>query len=331
MEDFLNNIWAWAQTQGLKIVLGLVVLWISFKIINVVFKKLDKNLTKKDVDQTIKNYTISITRKAIKLILIVCYVGFIGIETSSIAAVIASAAITVGLALQGSLSNLAGGVIILVMRPFKLGDFIENNGISGTVDRIEMFYTYLQTPDNKIIIIPNSKASDSTTINYSMRKTRRLDLSFSIAYENDFRKAKRLIAKEIDKIGTALNEPAEPFINVAKHNDSSIDILVRIWVNSADYWDTNWKMMEAVKLAFDRNGINIPYQQIDVHLKDDKADTRKAIDEDDEVVKEEIAFEERKKEEILERKQALKEAEEKEKQIESKKISNKIKKVIKLD
>jgi len=329
---FIDKVVEWCATTGLniltKLIVALLIWWISFKIINVVFKKLNKKLTEKKVDTTIRETAVGFGRKGLKLLILIVIVTYLGVEMSSIVALITSIGITVGLALQGSLSNFAGGVIILVMRPFRIGDFVEFGGDSGTVEKIQLFYTTLRTADNKVIIVPNSTASSTTITNYSMKDTRRVDMVFSIAYENDFRKAKRIINKAVENhMDMILSDPA-PFVNIGAHGASSIDIYCRVWVKSADYWTLKFAMLEEIKLEFDRNGIIIPYNQVDVHIKDD-ATLPNPIDENDELVKEEIAFEKHAAEEKAE-KLALKKAEEEriEQELENKKLSTKIKKIV---
>ena len=298
MESFdwgalLNTIVNWLLTSGLKIVLGLIVLIIGFKITNAIFNGINKRLSKKDVDKTIRSVLVSVLRKCVKVLLVVVYIGYLGFDTSSIAAVIASSAVAVGLALQGALSNLAGGVIIVVLRPFKIGDFIQTNGQSGTVKKIELFNTHLTTPDGKSVIIPNGKVAGDVIVNISDSKNRRLDLTFSIAYENDFRKAKQIIRNEIEKSGLALEEPA-PYVNISAHSGSSVDIAVRVWVRSEDYADMNAYLLEGVKIAFDKNNISIPYQQVDIHMK--KEIENLIYQEDDSLVKKEVEIYQAKKE-----------------------------------
>lgn len=270
MEKILDNIWNWLITEGIKVILGLIALFVLFKLINIITRKLEKALSKNKVDKTVTITVISIMRKVLKILLIVVFLTFIGIETSSISAVIASIGLTVGLSLQGSLSNLAGGIILLVLRPFKIGDFIECNDGSGTVEKIELFFTYIVTPDNKVIMVPNSTLSNGKIINYNAKKTRRLDLMFSIDYNVDFKKAKLIILNCIKESNLYLVEP-EPFVKVKAHGASSIDIVVRVWVKSKDYWDLNFYLQEAIKEAFDNNNISIPFPQMDVHIKNDDA------------------------------------------------------------
>lgn len=265
-QQLLNNVINWLTTEGLKIVFGFVVLFLLFKVINCVSRRIEKGLRKKDVDLTISTVALSTLRKVLKILAVICFIGYIGIETSSIAAAITSAGVAIGLALQGSLSNFAGGVIILIMRPYKLGDYVQIGGEEGNVEKIELFYTYLATADNKVVVIPNAKASNDTIVNYCKNDTRRVDIVFQIAYENDFEKAKQIITKCAEETGYLL--PDMPvFVRMSAHNSSAIDIKAKLWVKTADYWSMYHDMLEKVKTDFDQNGISIPYQQIDVQIK----------------------------------------------------------------
>ena len=265
-QQLLNNVVNWIATEGVKIIVGFVALYIGFKIINIVCRRIEKGFRKKEVDITIATAIVSTLRKVFKVLAIICFIGFIGIETSSIAAAIASCGVAIGLALQGSLSNFAGGVVILIMRPYKIGDYVMIGGEEGTVEKIELFYTYLATTDNKIIIIPNANASNETIINYSQKDSRRVDMVFQIAYENDFEKAKGIIEDCAKSTGYLL-EGKTLFVRMSAHNSSSIDIKAKMWVKSDDYWKMYHDMLEKVKKAFDENEISIPYQQIDVQIK----------------------------------------------------------------
>ena len=330
IENIWNNIINWCTTTGLqfltKIVVALLIWWISFKIINAVFRKIEKKMANKDVDRTIKETLISFSRKGLKILVVICIISYLGVEMSSIVALITSIGVTVGLALQGSLSNFAGGVIILIMRPFRLGDFVEYDGVSGTVEKIQLFYTTIVTGDNKVIVIPNSKSGSSTIINYSIKKERRLDLTFSIAYENDFRKAKRIINKFIENNDQILKDKGYT-VRINQHNASSIDIVCRVWVNASDYGEVRFDMLEQIKLEFDANGVSIPYNQLDVHIKKDE-DMPKPIDLEDKLVQEEIKIEaEQEENEIKNRKQKIEEKAKKEKEA-NKKVSTKIKKLM---
>lgn len=264
-----NNLWqtiiSWISTTGLRLVIALVVLFIAFKLINFVAKRLERLFSKRHIDKTIESVLINLFRKGMKLICFIAFLGVVGIETTSFAALVASLGVGVGLALQGTLGNFAGGILLVILRPFKLGDFIESNGQAGTVEEINIFYTTIITPDNKSILIPNGNVCNGTIVNYSMKDTRRVDLTFSISYSDDFEKAKALILECVAKTGLALENPA-PFVNVVSHGASSIDIVTRVWTKSSDYWTVHFNLLEAVKKSFDENGISIPFPQLDVHV-----------------------------------------------------------------
>ena len=264
--NFLDSLIAWCLSSGLRLVMGIVFILIAFKVIDAIFKRIEASrLSKVNIDKTVKVVGLSVLKIILKVICVIIFIIILGIETSTIAAAIASIGLTMGLALQGSLSNIASFVIILTMRQFRIGDYIEVAGVGGTVEKITLFYTVLVTPQNQIVSVPNTDASSSTCVNYSMKDTRRLDLTFSIAYENNFLKAKQIISECIDRIGLALPDPA-PFVNIKAHNASSIDIVVRVWTKSSDYWTMNWSLLEMIKMEFDNNDISIPYQQVDVHM-----------------------------------------------------------------
>ena len=197
--------------------------------------------------------------------LIVSVIGQLGVETTSFIAVLGAAGLAVGLALQGTLQNFAGGVIILLLKPFKVGDFVDVGGHMGTVKEIQIFTTIMVTPDNKVIIIPNGGLANASMTNFSAMPTRRVDFSFGIGYGDDFEKAKSLIKGLIDADSRILKDP-EPFVRVGELADSSVNITTRVWVNSADYWAVHFDMIENVKKTFDKEGVSIPYPQMDVHM-----------------------------------------------------------------
>ncbi len=266
--ELLTNVGNWLVTEGLKIVVAVIVFALYCAIIKSICKRIDKKLQRKNVEVTIRKISVPWLKRILVFLGFVCMLTYLGIETSGIAAAITSVGLTVGLALQGSLANFAGGVIIIVMRPYKIGDFIDCNGQSGTVEDIKLFYTYLRTGDNKVVVIPNGVAGNSVVTNYNVKDTRRNDLSFAISYDCDFEKAKSLIKDCMDKNELILQDPA-PFINIKEHGDNAIVILARYFTKSDDFWAAHWYMLEAVKKTFDDNGITIPYPQIDVHIKSD--------------------------------------------------------------
>ncbi len=270
LSEILTSVGNWLVTEGLKIVIAVVVFLIYCGIVKAICRRINKRLKQKNADETLRKISIPWLKRILIFLGFACVLTYLGIETSSIAAAIASVGLTIGLALQGSLSNFAGGVIIIVMRPYKIDDFIECNGQSGTVEEIKLFYTYIRTSDNKLVVIPNGTTANSVITNYNVKPTRRNDISFSISYDCDFEKAKALIKECMDKNQLILQDPA-PLINIKEHADNAIVILARYYTKSDDFWTAHWYMMEAVKKSFDENGITIPYPQIDVHIKNDSA------------------------------------------------------------
>ena len=265
-ETLLNTLINWATTTGVKLIIALVILLISFKIIKVVCRKVEKAGAKKNADKTVMRtlaYALGLT---LRVVVLVCLVGYLGIDTSGITALIASLGVCVGLAVNGALSNLAGGVLILLTRPFRVDDFIEAQGISGTVADIHITSTKIVTVDNKVVYVPNGSLANGNIINYSEKDTRRVDLDFSVSYSADSDKVKAIITEILEKHELVLKDPA-PFVRVSAHGTSAMIIKSRAWVKNADYWAVYFDVTEAVKAEFDKNGIDIPFQQLDVHIK----------------------------------------------------------------
>ena len=205
-------------------------------------------------------------RVALKVLIVLCLVGYIGVDTSAISALIASLGVGAGLAINGTLSNLAGGIMLLITSPFKDGDFISAGGYEGTVEDILICNTKIRTYDNKVIYIPNGKLSTNEIVNYSEKPMRRVDLTYSISYSDDFDTAEKLILDIASKNPLVLDDP-KPSARIKAHGESSIDIFTTVWCKTADYWTVLFDMNEQVKRAFDENGITIPFPQIDVHLE----------------------------------------------------------------
>ncbi len=267
----MDTIISWCLNTGIKIVVSLIVLFISFKLINIISRRLKNRLKKNEkADKTVSRTLLYVGKITAKILVVICIVGYLGIDTSGITALVTSLGVCAGLAVNGALSNLAGGVLILFTRPFKVDDYIEvvDSGISGTVEDIQIVCTKLRTPDNKVVYAPNGTLSNSNIINYSEKDTRRVDFDISISYENDFEKAKKLVYDICASHELALSDP-EPMVRIASHGDSSIVLTARVWVNSGDYWTVKFDVLERVKKSFDENGITIPYNQIDVHVKKD--------------------------------------------------------------
>ena len=261
----LNTVLDWLATTGIKVVIGLIVMLVAFKVIDSFSKKLFQLMTKREIDATITRVSTSAAKVAAKILVAVLFVGYIGVETASISACIATLGVGVSLAVQGTLSNFAGGVIIILMRPFKIGDYITSGGDSGTVEDIKLFYTHVVTPDNRMIYIPNGSLANNVIVNASVKDTRRLDITFSVSYDADVELARKLIADVCAANENIFKEPA-PFIVVASYAASSIDIVCRTWCNKGDYWSNNFYLLSEVKKEFDKNGIQIPYNQLDVHV-----------------------------------------------------------------
>ena len=265
-QAILNSIVNWATSTGVKVVIALVLLFISFKVINRLAKRFTKRFEKRNVDKTIARTIVYVFKLGMKIIVAICLVGYVGIETSGITALVTSFGVCIGLAVNGALSNLAGGVMIIITRPFKIDDYIEALGYSGTVEEIRITQTKLRTPDNKVVYIPNGTLSSAEIVNYSEKDVRRLDITFSIAYNCDFEKAKQILTNICMEHELVLKDPA-PFVRVSKHGSSSIDIVTRVWTKSEDYWTVNFDLLEKVKTEFDANGIEIPFEQLDVNIK----------------------------------------------------------------
>lgn len=268
LQALLAKLIDWATTAGVRLVIALVILFISFKVINAVARKIEKQGEKGKLDKTIAKTLAYVMKIALKICIAICMVGYVGIDTSGLAALVVSFGACIGLALNGAVSNLAGGVIIILTRPFRVDDFIEAQGVSGTVEDIHITCTRVRTGDNKVVYLPNGALSSGTIINYSEKDTRRVDFTFSIGYGNDFEKAKAIVLDICNAHALVLKDPA-PMVRVSEHGASSINLVTRVWVNNGDYWTVNFDILEAVKKAFDEQGIEIPYNQLDVHVKKD--------------------------------------------------------------
>ena len=250
---------------GPKLVLAIVVLFVGFWIIKKVVGLVGKSAEKNGVEVTLKRFLESLVGVLLKALLLISVASMIGIETTSFIAVLGAAGLAIGLALQGSLANFAGGVLLLLFRPYKVGDFIEICGEAGTVNSIQIFTTVLKTPDNKTIIIPNGPIANGNITNYSTEETRRVDMVFGIGYGDDIDKAKGILDRLISEDDRILKDPAAAVL-LAELADSSVNFKVRVWVNAADYWGVFFDYHEAVKKAFDAEGVSIPFPQQDVHM-----------------------------------------------------------------
>ena len=250
---------------GGRILAALIIFIIGKFIVNWLNKLFAKMLERRKVDASIQSFLKSIVNITLLVLLFLAVIGKLGIELTSFAALLASAGVAIGMALSGNLSNFAGGVIILVFRPYKVGDYIEaSTGASGTVTDIQIFHTVLTTPDNRIVFAPNGAMSGAVVTNYSRKDTRRVDFSFGVEYGTDFELAKSTIMEVISKDSRILKDPA-PFIELGALAESSVNITVRVWVNAADYWGVNFDMNKNVYATFNEKGISFPFPQLTVH------------------------------------------------------------------
>lgn len=264
--DILESIVNWAVNTGIKIVIALVVLVISFKLIKWLGKKIIKNSEAKKADKTVVKTLVHVAEIGAKCIVVICLVGYLGIDTSALTALIASFGVCIGLAVNGALSNLAGGVLILVTRPFKVDDFIEAQGVSGTVTDINMTATRVVTPDNKVVYLPNGALSGGNIINYSEKDTRRVDITFAIAASSDVNKAVEIVKNVWTAHALVFDDPA-PFVRINENGDSCQRITSRGWVKSSDYWTVYFDVLEQVKAEFAKSGIAAPHNQVDIHVQ----------------------------------------------------------------
>ena len=267
LETIVKRIIDWTFTGGIKLIIGTLAIVIGFKIINKLSKRFINLAEKRNVDMTLIKFIKSFISYTLKILLVLIIAGsYWKLELSGLAAIVASAGVAIGLALQGSLSNFAGGFIILLLRPFKVGDYIQTGQFEGTVEQIGVFYTSLTTIDNKVVLIPNGSLSNGSLVNYSAKDTRRVDLVFAVSYESDILKVRGILKDIVQQHRLVLDYP-EPFVGLLEQADSSLNFAVRVWVNPPDYLTVYFDLLEEVKLRFDKEEISIPYPQIDLHLK----------------------------------------------------------------
>ena len=264
-EQFLNVALAAAVDLGMKILAAILVMVIGRLLIKWVMKLIGKSKFAQKNDATVVRVLTNFISAALYAILIVSVIGIMGVPMASVIAVIASAGVAIGLALQGALSNLAGGIMIMILRPFHIGDYVELAGVNGTVKDVGIFYTVLNTPDNKVITIPNGTVMSESITNYSANNTRRVDLVFGVAYGTDVERVKKILLEEADRHEMVLKDPA-PFARLTKQNDSSLDFTLRVWAENANYWQVNFDLLEAINNRLEAEGIEIPFNQLDVHI-----------------------------------------------------------------
>lgn len=251
----------------IEVALAFVVIIIGMKLIKWVRKLLKKSLEKNNADTGLVQFLDSLVKYGLYILLALTILQRFGVQTTSIVAAIGSVGVAIGLALQGSLSNFAGGVIILLLRPFKVGDYVIQGSLEGTVSEIQLFYTTLTTGDNRKIVIPNGQLADNSLINATAAETRRLDIKVGISYKSDVKLAKDILLKLGNEDESTLKEEGKaPMAAVEELGDSAVNMLLRVWTATGDYWNVKFRLTEAIKASFDEAGIEIPYNQLDVHL-----------------------------------------------------------------
>jgi small conductance mechanosensitive channel len=265
-EQTLERLYALFVQYGLKLLLAIVVLVVGLWVIKMITRGLVKLLTKREVNPSLIPFLRSITNILLKVMLVISVMSMVGIQMTSFIAVLGAAGLAVGLALQGTLQNFAGGVMILLFKPYEVGHFIEAQGFMGTVKEIQIFTTVLSTPDNRKVIIPNSPLATGAITNFSAMPTRRIDFSFGIAYDDDIDKAKEILLKMANEDQRTLKEENAPQVMVEELGDSSVNLKLRVWVKSEDYWSLYFDIVEGGKKRFDKAGISIPFPQRDVHV-----------------------------------------------------------------
>lgn len=265
-DEIMHAITALCITLMGKFVKVLLIWFVGRWIVRKVVKLIKKIMVKRKVNASVSSFVSSMIDVVAMAVIIIMIISVLGIDTSSFIALFASAGVAIGMALSGTLQNFAGGVMILLFRPFKVGDYIEAQGIGGSVKEIQIFNTVINTPDNKIILLPNGPLSTGIINNYSREPLRRLDITFSVAYGDDYERAKAVMLRLIKEDGRALNEPAAPFVALGSLSASSIDLTVRIWCKQEDYWGMKFDLTQKVYETFPKEGLKFPYQTFTVQL-----------------------------------------------------------------
>ena len=274
MEAILQKVYEYLAAYGLKILAAIVIFVVGRWLARLLSRLAGRSLKRTGIDETLVRFSEHLSYIALLVFVIIAALATLGFQTASFVAVIGAAGLAVGFALQGSLANFAAGVLLIVFKPFKVGDFVEAAGKKGTVKAIRIFNTVLNAPDNVRVIIPNAQVTGSSIMNYTVNGTRRVDLVFGISYDDDLKKAQQVIEKVIADDSRILKEPATT-VAVSELGDSSVNFVVRPWVQAADYWSVYFDITANVKLALDKNGITIPYPQRDIHVKNEAGKSSK--------------------------------------------------------
>jgi len=269
MEETLQKIYDLVMLYGVKVIAAIAIFIIGRWVANGFRSVTKKLMDKKNIDPTVTGFVGNLTYMGLLVFVIIAALGQLGIQTTSFIAILGAAGLAIGLALQGSLSNFAAGFLMIIFKPFKVGDYVEAAGVAGTVEMIQIFTTTLKTPDNKTVIIPNAGVTGGNIVNWTVKGTRRADMVFGIGYEDDIDKAKQIMADVLGKDDRILKDPPMQ-IAVSELADSSVNFVVRPWVSIENYWGVYFDAMENIKKAFDEAGVSIPYPQQDVHMYEHK-------------------------------------------------------------
>jgi small conductance mechanosensitive channel len=268
----MEMIQAWLLDQqpmiidsAVNFLLAIASLWAGFKVSNIFSSVLKTIMLRKSIDPAITAFACSLFQAFLKIAVIIAVLSYIGFETSSFIAVLGAAGLAIGLSLQGSLANFASGILIIMFRPFKAGDFVEAGGVAGSVKEIQIFSTILNSPDNKYIVVPNAQITGSPITNYSRHDTRRIDLTIGVSYKADLQKSEQVLKSILENHSLVLKEPAYT-IGIISLGDSSVNFVVRPWVKTPDYWPVQYELNKQIKEALDKENIGIPYPQMDVHV-----------------------------------------------------------------
>jgi len=264
-EQIINLLKTIGVEFGFKLVVAVIIFYVGRLVARMLVKGLRRLMQLQQVEKILETFVCNLAYWTVMIFVIIAAISQVGIETTSLIALMGAAGLAVGLALQGSLSNFAAGVLIVVFRPYRVGDFVEAAGISGSVEQVQILTTVLRTGDNKQIIVPNSQIMGSIITNYSANDTRRVDMTIGVSYDDDLDKVRATLRELIDADARILKEP-EPVIAVSALADSSVNFTVRPWVKTGDYWGVMFDLTEAIKKRFDEDGISFPFPQQDVHL-----------------------------------------------------------------
>ena len=265
-DKFLAIAVEYITTMGVRILGSLALLIIGFKLIKIFVRFITRSKWYGKIEPGAQSFIKSFLKITLKIILVITIAAILGVPMTSVVALTASAGLAIGLALQGALGNLAGGLMILIFKPFKVGDYIDTHNDQGTVEEINIFYTVLKTFDSKIITMPNGELTNTSIINYSKEKLRRVDFEFTVAYNTDIDKVKQILLDISNRHELILKDPPV-FARLSKHGDSALVFVLRVWCEAADYWAIYFDIMESVKIEFDKAAIEIPYPQLDVHMR----------------------------------------------------------------